>query len=209
MCHRVTPFGLASLEEALLERERSGHARIRERGCARDCYPGRQLPLFIVDASGDLSATELTWGFEGVGGTPSKLVFNTRLDTALRHLRDGRGMWAQPLATGRCLVPVRRFWESWTRNAPRRGAEVRFESRDHGMLLLAGVCERGRVSIVTTEPNAEVAPVHSRMPLVLAPGESRVWLSGDVETLADRSHICLAATPEEPADGQSALFDMR
>lgn len=212
MCHRVTPFGLASLEEALLERERSGHARIRETGTAADCYPGKQLPLFIVDTAGGLSARELTWGFEGVGGS-SKLVFNTRLDTALRHMRSGHGMWARPLAAGRCLVPVRRFWETWTRRPPRRGAEVRFESTEGGVLLLAAVWERDRVSIVTTEPNAEVAAVHSRMPLVLAPGESSIWLKGDVETLADRSRVHLLSTPEEPrtkggtTTGQASLFD--
>lgn len=206
MCHRVTPFGLASLEEALLERERTGHARIREAGIAQDCYPGKQLPLFIVDDAGGLKAVELTWGFEGVPGTSSRLVFNTRLDTALSHLRSGHGMWAHALAQGRCLVPVRRFFENWTLRPPRRGAQVCFESPTRGVLLLAGVWESGRVSIVTTEPNADVRGIHSRMPLVLAPGESRTWLGADFATLADRSHVHLVATLEDAPGAQQTLF---
>ena len=196
MCHRVTPFGLASLEEALLERERTGRARIREQGTREDCYPGRQLPLFVVDEAGALRAQELTWGFDGAPGTKG-LVFNTRLDTALAHLGRGHGMWARPLAHGRCLVPVRRFFETWTIRPPRRGAQVCFESPEHGVLLLAGVWDRDRVSIVTTEPNEDVGRVHSRMPLVIGPGESGVWLGPDFATLADRSRVRLVATPEE------------
>lgn len=51
-------------------------------------------------------------------------------------------------------------------------------------------------SIVTTAPNASVAHVHDRMPLVLGPGESGVWLGPDFDRLADRSAIQLAAEPE-------------
>jgi len=207
MCHRVTPFHLQDLEQALLERELTGHARFSGASVAPDCYPGRQLPLFVQDASGKLSAKELIWGFEGTVGGKQRLVFNTRLDTALRHHLASRGMWAHALETGRCLVPVRRFFESWTRNPPRRGAEVRFEMDGHKVFLLAGICEGDRVSVVTCEPNADVSPMHSRMPLVLGPGESSIWLGPDFAALADRSRIRLVATPEEKETTQAALFD--
>jgi putative SOS response-associated peptidase YedK len=65
----------------------------------------------------------------------------------------------------------------------------------HRVFLLAGVQQAGRFSVVTTAPNASVAPLHSRMPLVLAPGESRIWLSDDYARLADRSALTLDATP--------------
>ena len=51
-------------------------------------------------------------------------------------------------------------------------------------------------SIVTTEPNASVAPIHDRMPLVLDPGESSVWLGSDFSTLADQSRIALSSVAE-------------
>ena len=62
--------------------------------------------------------------------------------------------------------------------------------------LLAAVREGDRFSIVTTRPNASVAPVHDRMPLVLGPGESNVWLGPDFAELADRSALVLASDPE-------------
>ena len=207
MCHRVTPFFLKDLEDALSERVRTGRARIASTRIAPDCYPGRQLPLFAQDGTGNLVARELLWGFDGQVGETKRLVFNTRLDTALRHLSRGRGMWAHALETGRCLVPVRRFFESWTRNPPARGAEIRFEMETHKVLLLAGILEDDRVSIVTCEPNADVASMHSRMPLVLAPGESSIWLGPDFYQLGDRSAIRLIATPEEKSEPQPTLFD--
>lgn len=55
---------------------------------------------------------------------------------------------------------------------------------------------RGRLSIVTTAPNVSVAHVHDRMPLILSPGESGVWLGPVFARLADRSAIQLTAEPE-------------
>ena len=208
MCHRVSPLVIAELKAALRELEATGHARVPQREpdvVVPDAYPGKQLPLFVPDARGRLQAVELTWGFAHPtqGG---RLVFNTRLDTALSQARSGRGLWAGAIEQGRCLVPVRGFYEHWTQasTAQDRRRQVCFSYPGHGVFLLAGVCEGERVSIVTTEPNASVAMVHNRMPLVLASGESSIWLGPDYAQLADRSGIVLDAEPEEAgARGQT------
>ena len=68
--------------------------------------------------------------------------------------------------------------------------------------ILRGTPHRNRIeredqlSIVTTQPNAAVSPVHDRMPLVLGAGESSIWLGADFATLADRSAIQLTAISE-------------
>lgn len=58
-----------------------------------------------------------------------------------------------------------------------------------------------RFTIVTTEPNDIVAPVHHRMPLVLNPVEALTWLNGtpgELAKLADRARVALerAEAPE-------------
>ena len=201
MCHRIMPLLLSEVEYLLEQRRLTGRARLPHRDSAvtvPDAYPGKQLPLIVPDASGELTATELRWGFDAPPGASSKLVFNTRIETALSHVATGRGVWAQPLVEGRCLVPVLAFYESWTRNPPRRKAQVRFAYPGRPAFLLAGVQAKGRVSVITTQPNADVADLHSRMPLVLGPGESSVWLGPNYASLADRSAIRLDAAPEEP-----------
>ena len=62
--------------------------------------------------------------------------------------------------------------------------------------LLAAVREGDRFSIVTTRPNASVSPVHDRMPLVLGPGESNVWLGPEFARLADRGRMVLSTEPK-------------
>ena len=75
-------------------------------------------------------------------------------------------------------------------------AQVRFNYPGHQVYLLAGIWQNDRCSVITTEPNASVAPLHSRMPLVLAPGESSIWLGPDFSSLADRSRIVLDVTQD-------------
>ena len=108
-------------------------------------------------------------------------------------------MWAKAIAGGRCLVPVRAFYEGRMTErveSERTGRPVRqqylFRLPGAKAFLLAAVREGDRFSIVTTRPNASVAPVHDRMPLVLGPGESSVWLGPKFATLSNRSRINLA-----------------
>lgn len=206
MCHRISPLLLRELQEGLKYMQVTGRAYVPRRDpsiVVPDAYPGSQVPLFVLRDDGTLAATELTWGFPSPaqGG---RTVFNTRIETALRQATDGRGMWVTPITNGRCIVPVRAFYEWWTQpGTPRAGSDgeasgkrsrrpqVAFQLAGHRIFLIACVRQGERFSVVTTEPNASVASVHNRMPLVLGPGESSVWLGNDWPSLADRSAIQL------------------
>jgi putative SOS response-associated peptidase YedK len=102
------------------------------------------------------------------------------------------------MQTGRCLVPVRAFFETSRSTRFRdpvtgreRASQFRFAMPGHSVFLIAGIAQEGRFSLMTTEPNATVGAVHTRMPLVLAPGESSVWLAGDFDRLANRGGVPL------------------
>lgn len=204
MCHRISPLLIEELRAAVEGLRTTGHARVPRRDPAQvvpDAYPGKQMPLFTIDADGSLIPTMLTWGFDAPQGGKAKYVFNTRIETALAQARSGHGLWAKPITLGRCLVPVRGFYERQTvtgtvEGMVPRGGQVRFTLPGHQVFLLAGVWENDRFSVVTTAPNASMASVHSRMPLVLGPGESSLWLGPDYARLADRSMIRLDAEPE-------------
>ena len=101
--------------------------------------------------------------------------------------------------------------------SPRTGKPVkrpyRFAMPGGAPVLLAGVWQDDRFSVVTTEPNAWVSPVHARMPLVLRPAEVPLWLWGAREEyarLADRAGVELAVEPlgetAAPGDSQLSLF---
>ena len=140
------------------------------------------------------------WGF-----TPNwsnKTIFNTRIESAL----SGSGMWANIIRDGRCIVPAASFFEphaTETVRSPRTGRQVKrsyeFAQPDGSPLLLAGLCNDGCCSIVTTEPNRWVSPIHARMPLALRFEEVLPWIAGDQEALsalADRRSFELRVSPE-------------
>lgn len=205
MCTSMIPLTYDEAVAALDAREHRGRARIARRDefdPVYDAYPGSEVPAYVLDGNGRLATVKLTWGFALEGRRAA--VYNTRIETALDQLRRWRrGMWADAIAKGRCLVPVRAFYESHatetvaserTDRPVRR--QYRFRLPGAGAFLLVGVQHEGQLSIVTTAPDADVAPVRDRMPLVLGPGESGVWLGSDFARLADRSGIQLATEPE-------------
>ena len=204
MCVRICPLTLEEAQAVLDARATPGAHAIRyieHPDALRDARPGSIVPVYVPVGDG-LAVARLTWGFP-LDGKPSA-VFNTRIESALEQLRLGRrGMWAKAIAEGRCLVPVRAFYESHMTErveSEKTGRPVRrqylFRLPGARAFLLAAVREGDRFSVVTTAPNASVAPIHDRMPLVLGPGESATWLGQDFVVLSDRSALRLAAERE-------------
>ena len=205
MCVRMCPLTMEEAQAVLDARATPGAHAIRyiERpDPLHDARPSSLVPVYVPEG-GDLAVARLTWGFP-LDGKPNA-VFNTRIESALEQLRLGRrGMWAKAIAAGRCLVPVRAFYEGHMTErvpSPVTGKPVKrqymFRLPGVRAFLLAAVQSDGLFSIVTTAPNASVVSVHDRMPLVLGPGESSVWLGPDFASLADRGCIGLVSSPEK------------
>ena len=214
MCHHMMTPSFAQVSAAMNARSTTGRATVPPDSAGSlaplELFPGGQAPILVPTPDGSLTPVTMTWGFETQHGGRKRLVFNTRLETALEHARSGRGMWANTIVGGRCLVPVGSFFESddhRTVKDPKTGRARRLEHRftlsGHRIFLLAAVAENGRFSVVTTAPNRSVAGIHNRMSLVLGPGESSVWLGPDFASLADRSGIALNVEAETEADVES------
>ena len=172
-----------------------------------NAYPSSAAPLIIpaFDTAlgvnrfeeGLLEARQLVWGFEEAW-KPGQLVFNTRIEST------DKPMWREALAHRRCVIPVTSFFEthqSETHPSAKTGRPVKrsYEFRVPGqsLMLIGGVWTGDRFSMVTTEANADMAPIHPRMPMVLRQEELPQWLGPNYQQLADRSSIPLEA---EPAD---------
>ena len=164
-----------------------------------DARPSSVVPLIAPTAHGaQLAVADMAWGFD-MPWTKG-LVFNTRIETALGK---PDGVWGASLARRRCIVAAWAFYEphaSETVPSERTGRPVkrqyRFERRDGGPMLLAGIHDKGRFSIVTTEPDDTVAPVHDRMPLTLESEDAALWLAGRHDELSGRPGASLIGLPE-------------
>ncbi|UYJ15805.1 MAG: SOS response-associated peptidase [Lachnospiraceae bacterium] len=75
----------------------------------------------------------------------------------------------------RCVIPASGFYE-WNRI----GEKASFRMSHRKILFMAGIWQKvedeNQFTILTTVPNASVAPVHERMPLVLDKNEVPQWL---------------------------------
>ena len=162
MCVRMCPLTMEEAQAVLDARAIPGAHTIRyierPRPPAR-CPAGSFVPVY-VPKDGGLAVARLTWGFP-LDGKPNA-VFNTRIESALEQLRLGRrGMWAKAIAEGRCLVPVRAFYEGHMTEkieSEKTGRPVRrqylFRLPGARAFLLAAVREGDRFSIVTTRSNS-------------------------------------------------------
>jgi len=164
----------------------------------KHAFPKSEVPIIVPDAEARLTTKVMTWGYHV--SWSKQVVFNTRFDTATR---PGRNMWAESLAERRCVVPTYGFYEphkSETFINPRSGKpnkqQYYFTSPSSAILFIAGVFEGDQFSLMTTEPNATMLPIHNRMPVVLQPKELDTWLFGEYLSLEDRSAVDLIATKQ-------------
>ena len=161
---------------------------------AGDIRPAEPAPV-IRRAPAGLQLTALRWGWPGVQGG---LLINARAETAAQKTLFSRGF-----RHGRIVLPASGFYE-WT--AAREKHRFRLPAR--GLLQMAGLYDRfdgeDRFVILTTQANASVRPVHTRMPLLLDAAQAADWLAGDrAETL-----LQLTPPPLEDCSGfmQLSLF---
>jgi putative SOS response-associated peptidase YedK len=92
----------------------------------------------------------------------------------------------------RCLVPASGFYE-WRRQG--RGKQPWWIApKGQGPIAFAGIWETwsgpdgneiDTACIVTTEANATLAPIHPRMPVIIAPDDFDAWLSADLAIAAN------------------------
>jgi putative SOS response-associated peptidase YedK len=90
-------------------------------------------------------------------------------------------------ARRRCLVPANAFYEWKVIEGGKRPYAI--AGADGSLLAFGGIWEGWRgpagevertFAIITTRPNAEMAELHDRMPLIVHPQDWRLWL-GEIE----------------------------
>ena len=142
----------------------------------RDIHPGDTAPVITAagDQGGSLRACRQKWGYPGPGG--KGLVFNARSESVFE-----KRMFRDSVSMRRAVIPVSWFYE-WNKNKEK----FTFTKEGSRILFLAGFYGRDEDGehfvILTTQANASMAPVHSRMPLVLEREQVREWILDSKKT---------------------------
>jgi putative SOS response-associated peptidase YedK len=100
---------------------------------------------------------------------------------------ESKPSFKKPLRYQRCIIPASAFFE-WKGN-PGAKAKYRIARKDGDLFGFAGLYEHWRdpntdgelttCTIITTQPNELVAPIHNRMPVILLPEDEDHWLDPD------------------------------
>jgi len=175
--------------------------------------PERPILTVHSDAMGRLFARPMFWSLipnfaPTFKPDPNHRWYNIRRESFVGKYKEGL------LAHQRCVVPVKAFLES-----TRKREWFEFSHNSEDLLFLAAVYDiwqekRLSCSIITTNSNETVMPIHHRMPFVISSNMAREWLDGSVtavprlkDWLSHEQPECLVRNRAQPHDeAQRELF---
>ena len=150
--------------------------------------PSQNVPLLRIGGQGQRVIDSALWGLipSWVKGTPKIKPINARAETV-----PTSPMFRQAFDRRRCLIPADGFYEWRGPKPPKQPFFIHM--KDDSLFAFAGLWERWRpeeeanpidtCTIITTEPNELMRPIHNRMPVILHPENYARWL--DRETPGD------------------------
>jgi len=152
--------------------------------------PSQEVPAVRGRADGGRELVRLKWGLVpswSKAVTGGYKMINARSETAAL-----RPAFCAALARRRCLLPADGFYE-WRRAGGGPAVPYFIHRRDGQPMALAGIWERWSgegvtvesCAILTTAANEAVAPVHDRMPVLVAPADLARWLDPAAPAPAD------------------------
>lgn len=157
--------------------------------------------LTVRHENGERRAEMMRWGLVPSWADSPKVgarMINARAETLAE-----RPSFRAAFRRRRCLIPADGFYE-WRREGKGR-VPIRFALASGEPFAFAGLWERWErpgeppllsCAIVTTRANELVAPIHDRMPAILAPDAERVWMDADITDAALLGEL-LAPRPSE------------
>jgi len=147
-----------------------------------DVRPTQQV--FVLQTDHVLSL--MKWGLAPAWAKDPSV--GTKMINARAEGIESKPSFKKPLRYQRCIIPASAFFE-WKGN-PDAQAKYRIARKDGDLFGFAGLYEQWRdpnsgselatCTIITTQPNELVAPIHTRMPVILLPEDEDRWLDPDM-----------------------------
>jgi putative SOS response-associated peptidase YedK len=140
--------------------------------------PTQDIPVVrLTDAGREL--TTMRWGLIpswSKDANSGPLLINARSETV-----SEKPAFRSVFKSRRCLIPADGFFE-W-KKVGKAKQPYYFQTADRGLFAFAGLWEKWEeiesCTILTTEANKLVAPMHDRMPVMLSPNDYAEWLDSN------------------------------
>ncbi|MCL2151529.1 MAG: SOS response-associated peptidase [Oscillospiraceae bacterium] len=139
-----------------------------------EVFPTNIAPVVTVGG-----VETIKWGFPHWKG--AGVIINARAETARE-----KTLFRKPLAERRCVVTSSGFFEWRHVDGKKKKDKHLLRRPGERAVYMAGVvdvfldasgCDYSAFVILTTCANSSVAPIHNRMPVILAPDELEYWLN--------------------------------
>ncbi|MBK8285632.1 MAG: SOS response-associated peptidase [Ahniella sp.] len=150
--------------------------------------PTQLAPVVRVDDEGDLSIDLLRWGLIPAWARDTRIASQT-INARAESVAD-KPSFRQAYRKRRCLVPQSGYYE-WIGDTRQKQPYAVIPQSDE-LFVAAGIWESWRgpdqvaietFSILTCAASDEIAPLHDRMPVLLAPSDWRFWLEAPAAAL--------------------------
>ena len=142
--------------------------------------PTTIVPVVRRAEVGEKELVGMKWGlrpFWAKSDAKLPLMINARAETVA-----SKPSYRAAFKARRCLVPASGYYE-WQKHPDGPKQPFYFTRVDGNPIAFAGIWEGGEddasgtVSIITTEPNADAAKIHDRMPVIMKRDRWAEWLS--------------------------------
>ena len=151
--------------------------------------PTQTVPIIIAE-SGQSELRLMRWGL--IPHWAKDTSIGNRLINARAETVADKPAFRDAYRHRRCLVPADGFYEWKTRG--KRKQPYYIHRRDDEPIAFAGLWESWTdpeqkepletFTIITTEPNELLRPIHNRMPVILTADDAESWLTADLDKAA-------------------------
>lgn len=154
-------------------------------------------PVAAVRVNRDTKQRELVhfhWGL--IPSWSKDPTIGSRMINARSETAAEKPSFRAAIKYRRCLVPADGFYEWQKQNGSKQ--PMRIGMADGGLFAIAGLWEHWQspdgseiesCTLLTTEPNELLRPVHNRMPVILAPEDFELWLDPAAQHAGEVQHL--------------------
>ncbi|MFM7615976.1 MAG: SOS response-associated peptidase [Actinomycetes bacterium] len=183
MCGRFVQVSSPALLGGLFDVDET--VRVPE-GPDYNITPRREVAVIMQRSDGRRALDRMRWGL--VPSWAKEVAIGDRLINARGETVAEKPSFRRAFARRRCIVPADGFYEWMAIPGRRTKQPVYIHGTTGEPLALAGLWESWRdptvedalalhtCTIITTDANATLAPVHDRMPVILPDATWDVWL---------------------------------
>lgn len=167
--------------------------------------PGQNILAVVQTEDGSGRAVNLYWGLIpswSKDRTISKHLINARAETLAE-----KPSFKQAYQHRRCLIPATGFFEWQSTQSGKQSYHI--HQHDNALFAFAGLWEHWErdqetvysCTIITTAANDKIAPIHNRMPVIIASEDYDRWLDKKtkriemVDFLAADAYAAMQVTP--------------